>query len=333
VRNREGIGATRVRVRAPARLHFGFLDLNGGLGRRFGSLGMALEAPAIELGLSDAERLEVDATEPDRLRRYAEEAASFLGVPARGRLVLRSSIPAHAGFGSGTQLALSVAMGLARLHGAEFDPRRAAAALDRGNRSGIGLAAFLKGGLLLDGGRGADDTLPPIIARIPIPASWRVLLVLDTAFEGIHGKEEMEAFRKLPAFPLTEAAHLCHLTVMQILPAAANRDIVRFGRGVSEMQRLIGDHFASAQGGRFASPRVAAVLSECDRLGAVGIGQSSWGPTGFALVGTDGEAQRLRSALQSSGLPQNIALMIVKGRNAGARIDAPGPVAVREASL
>ncbi len=26
---------------APARLHLGFLDLNGGLGRRFGSLGLA----------------------------------------------------------------------------------------------------------------------------------------------------------------------------------------------------------------------------------------------------------------------------------------------------
>src|SRR5262245_30299308 len=111
LRIRDGIGATLVRVRAPARLHFGFLDLEGGLGRRFGSLGMALEAPSIELGLADAAQLQVEATEPDRLRRYAEEAVRFLGVPARGRLILRSSIPAHAGFGSGTQLALSVAAG------------------------------------------------------------------------------------------------------------------------------------------------------------------------------------------------------------------------------
>ena len=32
----------RVRVTAPARLHLGFLDLAGGLGRRFGSLGLTL---------------------------------------------------------------------------------------------------------------------------------------------------------------------------------------------------------------------------------------------------------------------------------------------------
>src|SRR5260221_3091872 len=32
-----------VEVFAPARLHLGFLDLNGGLGRRFGSLGLAID--------------------------------------------------------------------------------------------------------------------------------------------------------------------------------------------------------------------------------------------------------------------------------------------------
>ena len=32
-----------VRVSVPARLHVGFVDLNGGLGRRFGSLGIALD--------------------------------------------------------------------------------------------------------------------------------------------------------------------------------------------------------------------------------------------------------------------------------------------------
>ena len=37
----------RVRVRAPARLHFGVLDLRGMLGRRFGGMGAAVPAPAL----------------------------------------------------------------------------------------------------------------------------------------------------------------------------------------------------------------------------------------------------------------------------------------------
>ena len=35
--------AQSVMVEAPARLHLGFMDLNGATGRRFGSLGLALD--------------------------------------------------------------------------------------------------------------------------------------------------------------------------------------------------------------------------------------------------------------------------------------------------
>ena len=32
----------RVTVKAPARLHFGFIDLDGSMGRMFGSIGVAI---------------------------------------------------------------------------------------------------------------------------------------------------------------------------------------------------------------------------------------------------------------------------------------------------
>ena len=35
-----------VKVTANARLHLGFLDLNGDLGRKFGSIGLCLDQPA-----------------------------------------------------------------------------------------------------------------------------------------------------------------------------------------------------------------------------------------------------------------------------------------------
>ena len=330
MRIRAGIAATLVRVRASARLHLGFLDLNGGFGRRFGSLGIAIEKPAVELGLSDADRLDIEGIEPDRLRAYAEAGAALLGVPARGRLVLRSSIPAHAGFGSGTQLALAVTAGLARLHGTPFDAHAAAAALDRGNRSGIGLSAFLRGGLILDGGRGPDGTAPPTISRIPFPAEWRIILVLDSMAEGIHGAQEAEAFQRLPPFPIADAAHLCHLTLMRILPAAAIHDLIGFGEGIAELQRRIGDHFAPAQGGRFTSPRVASVLAAFEALGIPGIGQSSWGPTGFAIIGSQSEAEQTVRSLVSKGLPLGVDLMIVRGRNTGASITVRPAAARRE---
>lgn len=38
-----------VHVEAGARLHFGFLDLNGSLGRMFGGIGMGIDEPKVSL--------------------------------------------------------------------------------------------------------------------------------------------------------------------------------------------------------------------------------------------------------------------------------------------
>ena len=72
---------------------------------------------------------------------------------------------------------------------------------------------------------------------------------------------------------------------MKALPALANCDIAAFGSAIKELQARLGDYFAPIQGGsRFSSPDVAAVLDLLESEGALGIGQSSWGPTGFAFV-------------------------------------------------
>ena len=312
------IAATR--VLAPARLHFGFLDLNGSLGRRLGSFGVALERPTVDLRIVPAPVLEVEGPEPERLRRYVEAAAQHLGVPALGRLELKSTIPPHAGFGSGTQLALATAAALARMYGKPFDPAAAAGALDRGNRSGIGLAAFRDGGLILDGGRDGGDAAPPIIARVPFPEAWRILLILDDTALGVHGTSEASAFARLPKFPAADAAQLCRLALMQIFPAAVTGDVDAFGRGVTEVQRVVGDYFAPVQGGRFASPAVAAILAELQARGVAGVGQSSWGPTGFAIIGSEAEARRMLRAVSIRAHAAGLTLLIARGRNRGARI-------------
>src|SRR3546814_14422204 len=50
------LAVERVEVSVPARLHLGFVDLNGGLGRRFGSLGIALDTPQTRLTLRRGDR-------------------------------------------------------------------------------------------------------------------------------------------------------------------------------------------------------------------------------------------------------------------------------------
>ena len=80
---------------------------------------------------------------------------------------------------------------------------------------------------------------------------------------------------------------ICRLMLMQALPALAEQDLARLRRRDHRMQDTPGDYFAPSQGGRFTSPFVAAALQALDDAGAFGIGQSSWGPTGFAFAANE----------------------------------------------
>jgi beta-RFAP synthase len=309
-----------VTVSAAARLHLGFLDLNGGLGRKFGSLGLAIEEPDTLVEIARAPTSSVEGPQAERATLDLKRLAAHLGLPGGHRLAVHRAIPAHAGLGSGTQMALAIAAALRRLHGLAPDVDGDALLLDRAARSGLGAGLFQEGGVALDGGRGELDRPAPIIARLPFPDEWRVLLVLDPSRQGIHGREELAAFRALPPFPAELAAHLCRIVVMQALPAVAERDLASFGKAVTEIQAQVGGHFRAAQGGRYASPGVAAVLERLAEHGVHGYGQSSWGPTGFAFARSAAEAERLRDLASPLAERAGLDLKIVNGRNYGASI-------------
>ena len=98
----------------------------------------------------------------------------------------------------------------------------------------------------------------------------------------------------------------------------AEADFAAFGAGVSAIQARLGDHFAAAQGGgRFTSPRVGSVAAALARAGAVGLGQSSWGPTGFVFARDPDEAAHWVKLAQRAG---DIAVDIHAAREAGAEI-------------
>src|SRR5919109_956485 len=128
-----------VTVTAAGRLHLGFLDMNGGLGRRFGSIGLAIDRPAIRLTIRRAAALSAEGPGAERASRHLARLASHLGLIPAYRLTIHEAIPAHAGLGSGTQLALAVATALRRLEGLPPDNLSDAMLLCRGARSGIGL--------------------------------------------------------------------------------------------------------------------------------------------------------------------------------------------------
>lgn len=307
-------------VDAPARLHLGFMDLSSGGGRRFGSVGLTLDGVGTRVRAERAERVEATGPQSSRVLRTLGLMQEATGLCPGIRVAVEEAIPEHAGLGSGTQLALSVGAAFTKVFGLELSPRDVAGILDRGGRSGIGIGAFEFGGFLVDGGRGASNVPPPITSRIEFPDAWRVVLILHPAAQGLHGAAEKAAFRSLPPFPEARSAHLCRLVMMSLLPALVERDLFEFGRAVSELQRIVGDHFAPAQGGRFSSTVVSAALSRLEAEGIRCVGQSSWGPTGFAVVEAEAIAWNAVALLKKQFAGGGLEFVVCRGRNRGGEI-------------
>ncbi|EAU41480.1 kinase, GHMP family, putative [Fulvimarina pelagi HTCC2506] len=310
-----------VHVSAPARLHLGFLDPGANFGRRFGGIGLAIDGPATSLSIARADETTVAGPEHDRARTYLETLVRHLGLEANHRIQIDTVIPSHSGLGSGTQLALAIATALRTLEGLPLDVVGDAAILGRGQRSGLGAAFVTRGGLAVDGGKGDSEAPPPLVAHFNFPEDWRVILVFQDDLSGIHGKAELEAFATLPEFPKDAAGEVSALTLMNVLPGLAERDIVSFGHGLTRIQEIVGSHFAPAQGGVFTSARVAATMQALASNGAHGIGQSSWGPTGFAFASSETEARQIVEKARAASDPTGLTITIAKGRNRGAVIE------------
>ncbi len=282
---------------------------------------MALDGPETRITLRRADHAVVTGQEPVRAERILRQLEAALGLSGHA-LEVAAGIPAHAGLGSGTQLALAIAAAVRHLHGLDQAPEIDAALLGRGLRSGIGIALFGQGGFVVDGGRGEASTIPPLLTRVPVPSDWRVLLLRDPGYQGLSGEQEKRAFRMLPPMGESDVGRICRLVLMQVVPALIESDLPRFGCGITEIQRILGRHFAHAQGGLFASPRVGAALQWLEREGAMGIGQTSWGPSGFALTASQADADHLLRMLAATPHATGLLLSIHHPLNCGALIEA-----------
>lgn len=322
-------------IAAPARLHLGFLDLNGGLGRKYGSIGLAVNShlTAMQFRLGDSFKLKgVDATSPtfQSIVDLCEQFFSTLGhhvdpVILAPHIEVTSLIPEHAGLGSGTQLSVTVGTGLCKLFGVEATTPEIAFAMGRGKRSGIGISTFDLGGFVVDGGLTPLTTTPPVLSRMCFPEEWRIIMVMDHQQQGVHGEQEQIAFRDLPTFPKSSSQQICHLTLMQLLPALAEKQIEHFGTAVTEIQGLIGQHFSPYQGGQFSSARVERLLDFAHKSGHKGIAQSSWGPTGCIFVKDLATAENLQRDLQLYAVTnlaqaEELTISIACANNKGASI-------------
>jgi len=142
----------------------------------------------------------------------------------------------------------------------------------------------------VEAGQCGPEAVAPLVARMEFPESWRLVLVIPRDKQGLHGPARVRPFNGCTAparrRPVTDA--LCRLILLGMLPALAERDLEAFGEAVFDFNVRVGEMFAPVQSGIYASARLAEMVAFVRQQGIRGVGQSSWGPTVFAVV-TDEE--------------------------------------------
>ena len=324
-------------IQTPARLHFGLLDLHGGLGRIDGGIGLALEHPrtiiAARLSHICEASCPLDPGFEQRLTAAIRAVCNQFELPGAS-VVIRERARPHSGLGSASQTLVGAGIAVSALYGLRAGAQEIAALVGRGGTSGIGIGAIQHGGFLLDGGhrfrRGEGSKTgyspssgsvgvppPPLLLHYNFPA-WDVLVV-NPQGEGASGDRELDLFEDACPVPASDVEKMCRILLTQMLPAVLEEDLSTFGVAMEAYQGYGFKVFeAETQGPLIAE--CAAFLRDND---GVGVGMSSWGPTLFAF-GYDLSALRHKADewLVSNGGGE---AFLTRANNVGFRQIAPGP--------
>lgn len=271
----------KLKIKTPARLHMGLIDLNGNLGRLYGSMGVAIDTPNVALEAESADVLEVYGLEKDRVAKAVSRFSEYYNVEPIIRLEIKEAVPKHSGLGSGTQLSLAVGTALARINGIKASTREIASVMGRGFVSGVGVAAFERGGFTVDGGLNVLYQTPPqAVFHQNFPKDWVFVVAIPKIRKGLSGKQEKDAFKGIIPGPGKNAADISRLVLMKMLPSLLEKDIEGFGYAVTEIDRKTGEYYKGVP----QDETLKRVTAHMIGLGAHGAGQSSWGPAVYGLI-------------------------------------------------
>jgi beta-RFAP synthase len=312
-----------VEIVAPSRVHFGLLSFGGRTARQYGGAGVMVEPPVLRLRITPAERFVALGSLREDVRELALRWTASRGdaeLPAC-QIEIAAAPRHHAGLGVGTQLGLSVAAGLnAALAVPPASPQELARSVGRGLRSAGGTYGFALGGLIAERGKLSGETLAPLDRRLAVPAQWRFVLVSPRCGEGLHGQAEREAFGTLPAVEADAAGDLRRELHENLLPAAEAADFAAFSDSVYRFGYRAGLCFAALQGGPYNGPRMQELVELIRDCGVRGVGQSSWGPTIYAVCPDEDAALRLVDQLTTRGGLADADVWVSAPCNCGAQI-------------
>jgi beta-ribofuranosylaminobenzene 5'-phosphate synthase len=336
-----------IRVIAPSRLHFGPFSLPGDNrpthwpdldgrptvpARHFGGVGLMVERPGVCLTVAHAETWSATGPSADRALSFGCRFCESLSLKRQFAIRVERCAPEHVGLGTGTQLAMSVGYGIAHIITADTERWHIARYEDvarhvgRGLRSALGIHGVSVGGFLIEGGKRTPDEISPLsFPPERFPSHWRILLIIPSDVPRVHGSIESQAFSQLARVDgdIRQTDALCRLVVLGMLPAINEQDLDAFGEALYDYNRRAGEFFKPWQGGTYSHPRVAELVRLCRESGVKAVGQSSWGPTVFAIVASSAQARELRDRFANHHRLHRDEMVITKANTGGIMLHWP----------
>ncbi len=324
-----GVVIVKVHVISPARLHLGIIDPAGALGRKYGSIGVTIDKPCVEVYAERFKKVEVVCKKdvearPSEIKSYVNCILKNFNVKGGAKITVERDIPKHVGLGSTTQMALSVAAAVTKLYDKKAPIRALSALLGRGRISGIGTAAFEAGGFIVDGGIKSGKGPPRMAFRADFPDNWFFVIAVPHRQKGLGEKEEKKIFKEFPAHS-GYAREISHLLNMKMIPALVDKDIKSFGAALTDIKVIVGKSFSMFQEGIYHSKVSEAFVRFFLRSGARGSGQSSWGPTVYGLVDGAKRGEELKHKVKEfigkKGLEWSVYRVVANNRGALIKTD------------
>ncbi|MEM4281054.1 MAG: hypothetical protein QW470_05190 [Candidatus Caldarchaeum sp.] len=305
-----------VEVKTPSRLHLGLIELGGHRGRFYGGIGVAVKKPSLHIKVEKSDKLEIEGPCSKEVSEIVARLAKNLGIDFLGKVQVLNHIPVHKGLGSMTQLSLAVGTALAMTHGLGIEPEKLAALLGRGRISCVGTAVFKEGGFILDIPKKNPASPCSRYLRFEFPEEWAFLVAYPIDKSGPDDEVEQQLFNRLPVMDEQKCSKISHIVLVDLLPSLMDRDAESFGRALTELQTLVGEHFAALQGGRFVSEEAVEAVA---KYGALGSGQSSWGPSVYGFYSSFKEASKAAEKVRQE-LGAGWDVFVTEAANEGAKL-------------
>lgn len=281
----------KVVIRAGARLHLGLVKINQK--PEYIAAGFCLEEPFCEIEAKRSSAFRVPGEDADRIKTAIRNVCAFTDSPLKYSARLATSLPYHSGLGSGTRHTLCAGKAICLLENKKIPAVKLARITGRGTRSMMGTALFAKGGFALD--------IAGEILRLSVPRPWRVVVIQpDIRRAGhafTHGPNETSLMSQTPACSARQARLLIDSVTCGMIAGIEENDYLAFEKSLERLQASAIKLFGRFQEGAASSENGRKILRHLRRIGVRAVGQSSWGPTLFAVLPSQSSADTLAEKL------------------------------------